>query len=172
MAQSPNGTTRPRNGRICFFHPNGRGNGCAVRFELRLNRGNEQGYDCIFLEMAEQKSPGSREAPATFDWSKKAAVKLDFHDICRLLAVLEGKQNAAGENGRGIYHQTGANNTILGLKRKQDDNGFLISVSRKSSGGEQIFKAFTSLSEAEGIGLRSIFQSSLFYLAFLPSLKG
>ena len=159
--------------RLTFYHPNANVTGAAIQLELRLNRPGEDRYDCFFLEMALQKTArGAGGHPAaTFDWAAKVTVKLDFTDICEFLRVLEGKTEQAG-GPRGIYHEAGAANTLIGLRHSAEPPGYALDISRKEKAGEVVFKGHILLTEAEGVGLRCVFQSALFYLAFHGSLGG
>ncbi|MBU0677161.1 MAG: hypothetical protein KJ626_03515 [Verrucomicrobia bacterium] len=161
---------RKRTGRLTLYHPNVNGTGSAVQFELRLNRGDEQGYDCVFLEMAQQKTTAGNGEPATFDWANKIVVKLDFLDISNILTVLDGKSDALGSNGRGLYHEARSANTLIGLKKRTQGDGFILNLSKKSRSGEQIFKGFTSISSAEAHGLCCVLQTALFFMVFSSSV--
>ncbi len=166
---------RARTGRAIFYHPNGKGTGMALQLELRLNRGEEQNYDCFFLEMAHQKTrpamSGQQRQPATFDWEHKATVKLNFRDVCELQTVLEGFQEEAGNGQNGIYHQTETTTTLIAFKRNSDKKGYLLAVSRKSRKGEEFFKGHVLLSEPEATGLRCLFQTALFHMVFHASIR-
>ena len=159
--------------RLTFYHPNSNMTGAAIQLELRLNRAGEDRYDCFFLEMARQKTPrGAGGHPAaTFDWATKVTVKLDFTDICEFLRVLEGQTEQAGGQ-RGIYHEAGTANTMINLRRSAEPPGYGLDISRKEKAGEVLFKGHILLTEAEGLGLRCVFQSALFYMAFHGSLGG
>ena len=170
------GTLRkPFNGVLTLYHPNGRNTGSALQLELRLNRENEDRYDCFFLEMALQKtqgaSSGDGRTPATFDWAGKATVKLDFLDVCELLTVLEGRSTQAGGQRNGIYHESGNASTIISLKRSEETGGFFLGVSKKEKQGNQLFKGHVVLSQAEAVGVRSVLQTGLFFMAFHRSLR-
>ncbi len=166
---------RPRTGRAIFYHPNGKGTGMALQLELRINRGEEQNYDCFFLEMAHQKTASSMQnqlrQPATFDWENKATVKLSFRDICELQTVLEGFQKQAGNGQNGIYHQTESTTTLIGFKKSSERKGYLLGLSRKSKGGRDLFNGHILLNEAEATGLRCLFQTALFYMVFHASIR-
>ncbi|MBN1557439.1 MAG: hypothetical protein JW951_04765 [Lentisphaerae bacterium] len=166
--------SRPWNGRYTFYHPNKNGTGMAARFELKLDPLRRHGGSCFFLEMARQKTaaagPGQDRVPATFDWSNKATVKLGFLDLCEFLAVLETRQEQAGGARKGLYHATGAGNTLIGFGRNAERGGYGLSVSRKDRAGSIVFRGHILLSEAEGIGLKHIFQHGIFHLAFHESL--
>lgn len=163
---------RPRNGSVTFYHANRKGTGTAVRLELRMNRGDEQTYDCFFLEMANQRA-GARGRPqkgeAVFDWDRKATVKLSFRDVCELLTVLEGKAAHAGNGQNGLYHQSGETNTLIAFKKRPDNPGYLLGVSRRQ-GEESLFKGHVVLSEQEATGLRCLFQTALFFMVFHASI--
>jgi len=165
---------RTRRSRLSFYHANSKGAGTAVQFELRMNRGDEQRYDCCFLDIAHQKTVAAQgeggRVPATFDWSRKATVKLDFADICEMLTVLEGRREHMGNGQNGIYHETASASTLVSLKKNAEAGGYLLGVSRKRRDGEQLFKGHILLSEAESVGLRCALQTTAFVLAFGISL--
>jgi hypothetical protein len=119
--------------------------------------------------MAAQKSVAGREGdqrvPATFDWEHKLTVKLDFSDICELLAVLEGRQERAGGQRNGLYHENGRSNTMITLQ-KAEKGGWYLGLSRKEKETGQIARVQIVLSEAESIGLRCIFQVGLFFVTY------
>lgn len=159
-------------GRLGFYHPNGKGTGAAVRLELRLNRQREDRYGCFFLEVARQRTVGRGSGPAsraTFDWEHKATVKLGFLDICALLRVLEGEVERLGPEGKGLYHQNGATNTLITLQRSANRAGFYLGISRKESSSAEPMKAGILLSDIEALGLRCVFRDGLFPMVFLES---
>jgi len=173
--QNPNETEQIHNGRLTFYHPNNARTGSAVRIELRLNRKGESGYNCFFLEMARQSGQTAGEKGkrrhARFDWENKITVKLGFTDVCELMAVLEGRKAEAGNGKRGIYHAAGNSNTIITFKKRPDAPGYLLGLSRKSSGSDVPNKAHIILSDVEALGLGHVFRSSLFHMAFFSSLQ-
>lgn len=161
-------TTYQKQGRIAFYHANGKGTGAALRFEFKPPEGRRNG--CFFMEMAQQKTTGSgghgRRPPSTFDWESKATVKLSFMDTCEFLAVLQLKQPSLGANGKGLYHVNGDKDTIIAMRTNTERKGYTIGISRKSKQGEQIFKGHFVLSPTEAIGLEAIFSAALFHMAF------
>lgn len=158
-------------GRLAFYHANSKGQGAAVRFELKPAAERRPG--CCFMELAMQKTTaGTREGdrkPATFDWEHKATVKLDFMDVCSVMGVIERRQGSLG-NGKGLYHTNGTTNTVIGLRANEERPGFILSISRKAGDGEQVFKGHIQLSEEEATGLAAALHGGLFYMAFgLPA---
>lgn len=178
MTNEHNETTdrrsRPRNGRVALYHANAKGTGAAMRLELTLNHDHDGRPDCFFLEMANQKTRPCHELNgrqlATFDWENKATVKLDFGDVCEMLTVLTGNQPAAGSKQNGIYHESGNASTIISLNKSERGAGYVLGISRKTKDGEEVFKGFIVISEAEAIGLRSVLHTGLFFMSFHASL--
>lgn len=155
---------------VNLYHPNGRGTGSALRLEPRLNRDGNDRYNCFFLEMAAQKSMASRKdqgvTPATFDWSNKITVKLNFLDLAEILTVLEGRADKVGGERNGLYHATRSGNTLISLVRNTDQRIYHLSLSHKKSGDAQPRKVGITLSETEATGLRCLIQTGLFYVTF------
>lgn len=166
-ALAPHRISAPR---LTFYHPTVRGGGAALRLEYRWPRAGEERAACLFLELALQlDSPppapgaGGRMA-AQFDWERKATVKLDFFDVCEVLAVLQGRQTHAGGE-RGLYHAANGMNTVIACQRRED-GGVLIGVSRRNKAGEQIFKGHIVLRAPESAGLAMVLEAGMFPLAF------
>jgi hypothetical protein len=170
MTTERNETGKPREQKLVFYHPNSAGNGSAMQLEPRVNRREGDRYNCFFLEMAAQKTTATRQddkkMPATFDWEHKLTVKLDFADICELLTVLEGRAEKAGGQRNGLYHDNGTANTIITFQKNPEKGGYFLSLSRKTKADSQATRIHIALSEAEAIGLRSVFQTGVFFIAF------
>ncbi|MEI6970436.1 MAG: hypothetical protein WCL44_02880 [bacterium] len=155
--------------KLVIYHPTSSGTGAALQLEPRVNRKGDDRYNCFFLEMATQKSAASRvegkTVPASFDWEHKLTVKLDFTDICEMLAVLEGRVDKVGGQRSGLFHQNGATSTVISLQ-KSEKGGYFVGLSKKDGGSGIVSRVNITLSEAEAIGLRSIFQAGLFFITF------
>ena len=140
-----------------------------MQLEPRVNRQEADRYNCFFLEMASQKMAASRNGgkpvPASFDWEHKLTVKLDFTDICEMLAVLEGRMEKLGGLKSGLFHQNGQTSTVITLQ-KADKGGYFLGLSKKSGEAGLVTRANITLSESEVIGLRSVFQAGLFFITF------
>jgi len=170
---TPDRETDFRGRSIGFYHPNGRGTGSALRLEPRISRNDGERYNCFFVEMAQQKTVGQQakgeKTPATFDWSNKITAKLGFLDIAELLAVMEGRLPSAGGERNGLYHASGAGNTIISFSRSEQSGTWFFSLSNKKSGAAQAQRIGIGLNESELVGLRCLLQAGLFYITF-PSL--
>lgn len=161
-------------GRLALYHANTRATGSALKLELKINRKSSERYDCFFLEMARQKTAErgkNGRTQATFDWESKAIVKLDFLDICEFLMVLEGKSDQAGGKRSGIYHEVDGMNTIIVFRKDAERSGYFLGISRKSAVGEQVFKGHFILTQAEAVGLASIFRTGLFFMVFHSNVR-
>lgn len=169
------GEPRTRVPRLVLYHPTGGATGAALQLEMRLNRPGEDRYDCFFLDLAPQKSAASRQGdrriPATFDWEHKLTVKLDFADVCELLAVLEARTERAGGQRNGLYHENGKGCTVIAFQRSAEKTGYLLGLSRKDRESGQVSRVQIVLSETEAIGLRCLFQSGLFFMTYRQALE-
>lgn len=155
--------------RLTLYHPNSAGTGAAMQLEPRLNRSEADRYNCFFMEMAGQRSTANRSSEktefASFDWANKLTVKLDFADVCEILAVLEGRVDKLGGQKNGLFHKSGNATTIISLQ-KAEKGGYFLGLSRKTVGDESPARVNITLTEAECVGLRAIFQTGLFFITF------
>lgn len=157
--------------RLVFYHPNARGSGCAVQFDLRPAASDREG--CLFAAFANQKSlagGGRSDTPrqaATFAWGEKITVKLNFSDVCQLLMVLEGRAASAGD-GKGLFHDTGETSTVIHMSRVTEPvAGIAFEVSKKRKNApEAPQRARILFTEAEALGLARLFGALLLPLAF------
>ena len=160
---------------LAFYHQNNRGTGSALRLEPRINRDDSDRYNCFFIEMAAQKSAARRDAgavvPATFDWTNKITVKLNFMDIAELLTVLEGKALRIGGERSGLFHANGACNTLISFQRNPEQASYYFGLSCKRGKDGAAQKLGITLNEAEATGLRCLFQTGLFYITFSSLLR-
>jgi len=164
------GAVKPREQRLTFYHPASAGNGVALQIDMRVNKREGDRYNCFFFEMAAQKAAAERDdgkrSYASFDWENKLTVKMDFGDLCELLLVLEGKQERIGGQKTGLYHDTAKANTVISFGRISEKTGYSFGLSRKDKESGQVTRLNIGLSEAEGIGLRSVIQAGLFFITF------
>ena len=152
-----------------IYHPGNSGKGAAMQLEPRFSLEKDARYNCFFLELAAQQTPpgqlDGKRVHATFNWQEKLAVKLEFPDICEILAVLEGKTEQAGGSRGGLFHQNGVANTIIKFQRA-GQGGYMLGLSRKETASGKTSRVSLVLTETEALGLRHILQGSLFFLCF------
>jgi hypothetical protein len=157
--------------RLSFYHANGKGSGSAARFEVVPASGDRDG--AVYLTLASQKSVATGSADqgnrqyATFDWPNRITVKLGFGDLCQMLLVFRG-QAASVADGKGLYHDSRASTTIIGLARQAEPHpGLALEVSRRAkSEPESASRARIVFNAAEAFGLGAALEQSLGLLAF------
>ncbi len=119
------------------------------------NIGSEK--DCIFLEMANQKTGKDENGNARFDWDNKIRFKLGEADIGEILAVLAGVQNGVGpfdptnQKHKGLFHSNKSGNAILRFGKDQNDR-FGIYLSVKKDGEQSAINHYISKGEACVLG--------------------
>lgn len=150
-----------------FYHPNAKGTGCAVSFELHPARDKTAG--CIFAVFAPQKTIGNRNETErtmpTFDWKNKMCIKLEIPDLAQMLQVFRGEYESLAD-GKGLYHVSASGSTVIRLERRLEPiAGFAFDISRKTTDGESRRSAiFFTGSEALAFSLAV--EQSLGQLAF------
>lgn len=156
---------------LVFYHPNSKGTGCAVQFDLQPATSEREG--CLFAAFANQKSlaAGSRadstRQAATFGWNDKITVKLNFGDVCQLMLVLCGKVPSVAD-GKGLFHDAGETSTVIHMSRVADPvsgTAFEVSKKRKNS-PDPAQRARILFTDAETFGLARLLDAALFPLAF------
>ena len=114
------------------------GDGAASQWSLGSKK------DCVFLEMATQRTKKTTDGNASFDWDNKLRFKLGEHDLGEILAVLVGMKKGVGplkgdgQTGqhKGLFHSNKNGNAILYFGR--DKSGTLrIHLSVKKNDEEQ-----------------------------------
>ena len=170
-APAPTDPQKAYSPRLVFYHPNSKGTGCAVQFDLRPATADREG--CLFAAFATQKSlatgsraDASRQA-ATFNWTEKITVKLNFADVSALLLVLSGKVPALAD-GKGLFHDTGETSTVIHMARQTDPvPGVSFEVSKKRRNTPDTpQRARILFTDVETFGLARLFNAILLPLAF------
>lgn len=156
---------------LAIYHPNSKGTGCALQFDLRPATADREG--CLFAAFATQKSlaSGSRtdsgRQAATFNWAEKITVKLNFTDVSQLLLVLCGKAPSLAD-GKGLFHDSGETTTVIQMTRQTDPvrgTAFEVSKKRRNS-TDPAQRARILLTDAETFGLSRLLTATLYPLAF------
>lgn len=157
--------------RLSFYHANGKGTGSAARFEVVPAGGDREG--AVYLTLAQQKSvatgssaQGNRQH-ATFDWSGRVTVKLNFEDLCQMLLVFSG-QAANIADGKGLYHDSRNMTTVINLNRNDEAHpGVTLDISRrdKDESGQACRKRIVfNRHETHGLGI--VLERALGVVAF------
>lgn len=153
---------------LAFYHPNTRGTGSAVKFELHPAHGNSSG--CIMMSLANQFVPEARarqDQPqfARFDWERRIVVKFDFADLSHMLMVFKGVKESIGDQ-KGLYHRSANAVTRILLRHVVEPVvGYSLDVYRTDANKEER-KAHIFLSDPEVIGLSCAIEGSMSVIAF------
>ena len=155
---------RPRY--VCC-HPNGKGTGTSVKFELHPAHDHVEGS--VFATFASQKTVASvvdgRSLPPTFDWENSITIRLTINEVAEMLEVFRGYRERMGD-GKGLFHITSYSNTVITLDHRLDpEPGYFFGVSRKSADGS-LRRMKILLSMNESIVLSEALASSMLYMAF------
>ena len=155
---------RPRY--VCC-HPNPKGTGVSVKFEL--HPAHEYVEGSIFATFAPQKTVGvygeAGKIPPTFDWRNSVSVRLTINEVAEMLEVFRGYREKMGD-GKGLFHCSESGNTVITLEHRLDPGpGYLFGVSRKGVDGE-LRRMCILLSMKEAIVLSEALSSSMLYMAF------
>lgn len=159
------------NPHLVFYHPNGRGNGTAIRFSVEPATADRDG--AVFFSIARQNgtagsSPEQRFA--SFDWANRTTVKLNFIEVAEILMVFGGQASALSHAGKeGLYHNSAQATTSIELKRSEDPSrpGYILGVGRtpKADPNARQYHTFV-FRPAEAFGLRLALQAEMGLLAF------
>ncbi|MBR4653667.1 MAG: hypothetical protein IKO72_09930 [Kiritimatiellae bacterium] len=158
--------------RLSYYHPNGRGTGGAVQFELHPAHGSTDGS--IFATFARQKTVGTHEGGVRtfprFDWSNRICVKLDMSDLMQILQVFRGIQESIAD-GKGLFHRSASACTVVRLEHRiEPQPGYVFEACRKPLEGEPS-RAGVVFTAAEALGLSLAIEQSMDVIAFgLPML--
>ena len=163
-SQTESRAYRPK---LALYHPNARGTGSAVRFELLPAVDDAEG--CIMLTIAGQSAVGDRRAPtptyARFDWENKIVVKLGFTDLCQMLQVFRGECESIGD-GQGLVHRAKCGLTRITLRHLVEPIvGYSLDLYRTMPGGQETSSRFF-FSPAEALGLTEAVSGSMAVICF------
>lgn len=156
------------------YSKDGQALGAASQLELKEREQNGRKEVLMFWTATKQKTVGTNEKDATFDWKseknpegKMVVIKLGDADVGELLSVLNGryadKIKVGGPSGKGLYHQNTKGNSSLSLeyvpssdKTKYDAN-YRVRFSSKV-GDEPVFEVRHSITLGEAECIRCILE--------------
>ena len=160
--------------RLCLFHANAKGTGCAIKMELHpANAGIDGSIFCIF---AAQKTVGNRLGPnptyPTFDWTEAITVKLAFDDLTKMQQVFRGECESINDD-HGLWHRTAKGNTKITLRHIIDPVcGYAFDVCHVPSDGGDERQWKILLTPAEALGISEVVSGSMVYVAFgVPTVR-
>ena len=167
-ASRPYGDSESYRPRLSYYHPNGRGTGGAIQFELHPAHGCTDGS--IFATFARQKTVGTCEGSVRtfprFDWANRICVKLDMSDLLQMLQVFRGMQESIAD-GKGLFHRNTHSNTIVKLEHRiEPQPGYLLEAFRRPLEGGESSHAGVVLTVSEALGLSLAIEQSMDVIAF------
>ena len=157
-----------------FYHPNGKGTGCAMVMKLRPADAAQDGF--IVVSFANQMTVGNPTGDnptfPKFDWENKVDVVLGFNDLCAILQVLRGETESVRE-GRGIFHKYKECCQKIQLRHLVDPVcGYSFDVFETSANGSDEKRAHMLMSPAESLGICESIAGSMYLIAFgVPRLS-
>ena len=154
--------------RVSYYHPNARGTGSAVNFELHPAHGATGGS--IFATFARQKSVGGvvggQRQFASFDWPNRVCVKFDITDISHLLEVFHGMAESVAE-GKGLFHLSESGTLRILFRHLVDPlPGYHLEVERKDRTTGEERRVLFFVNPAEACGLCEVFAAAIPLVAF------
>ena len=169
MSGTNDTTSRAAAFRPCYSccHPNAKGSGSSVRFELHPAHGTVEGS--VFATFAAQKTIGSFDGGhkilPTFDWANRITVRFAVNEVAEMLEVFRGYKEKLGE-GNGLFHRTDKANTVITLEhRTEPTTGYVFGVSRRTTDGA-LKRIHLMLAMNEAIVLSEALAGGLLYMAF------
>ena len=155
--------------RPCYacYHPNAKGTGGAVKFELHPAHDHVEGS--VFVTFAAQKTIASlengRRIMPTFDWENRITVRISVNEVAQMREVFRGYQEKIC-GGNGIFHRTPKANSIIMLEHKLEPvSGYVFGVSHKTIDGN-LRRISMLLSLTEAIVLSEALGAGMLYMAF------
>ena len=151
-----------------FWHPNGKGTGCAMVMKLRPADAAQDGF--VVVSFANQMTVGNPNGDnptfPKFDWDNSVDVVLDFNDLCAILQVLRGETESIRED-RGIFHNDEECCQKIQLRHLIDPVcGYLFEVVEASAHGGEDKRMRMLLSLAESLGICEAISGSMYLIAF------
>ena len=151
-----------------FYHPNGKGTGCAMVMKLRPADTTCGGY--IVVSFANQMTVGNPNGDnptfPKFDWENCVDVVLDFNDLCAILQVLRGETESIGD-GHGIFHKCKERCQRIQLRHLIDPVcGYSFEVFETQANGGEEKRVHMLLSPAESLGICEAISGSMYLIAF------
>lgn len=149
-------------------HPNAKGTGAAVRFELHPAQDGIEG--AIVALLAPQKTVGvySQDTitPPTFDWDNCVNVRLSPVEIASILEVLRGYHESVA-NDKGFFHRTETHTRIVRFKHCIDPVPcYQLHVKERDLATDAYQEIKICFSMTESVLISEVFAASLVRMAF------
>lgn len=141
------------------YRTNKTNSGIAAAFQLSYKGDLKYNPYQMFLVMAKQTGVDDN-GNASYDWKETAiTVKLGDNDLGELIAVLEGRQDAAGYKGS-LYHETpGGGNKVINFQRM--DNGYGLKISAQDADKNKLGPYSIVISNGEAATLTTLLKTAV-----------
>lgn len=153
---------------LAFFHPNPKGTGSAIKFELKPATPNQEGV--IMATGMNQQTIGDLRGQTPvypkFNWDDRIVVKLGFADLSKMLEVLRGSCESLN-NGNGICHTVSGCNTRINLTHSTlVDSEYVLELYRywNEKNDERYFRFVFETFEA--IGIEAAITGAMVFISF------
>lgn len=151
-----------------IYHPNGKGTGSAVKMELRPAHGDVEGG--ILATLAPQKAAGTVVEGVhfypTFDWEKAVTVRLGLEEITQLVMVLRGVNESVAD-GKGFFHRSETANAVIKFEHRIEPvPGYMLDISRRPIGSEDMQKMFFFFRPVEATALGLALEGAMVQVVF------
>lgn len=157
-----------------FYHPNGRGTGCAMVMKLHPANYMQSGFISVSIanQMTVGNLAGNNPTFSKFDWENKVDVVLDFNDLCAILQVLRGETESIG-NGHGVFHKYNECWQKIQMCHLIDPVcGYSFEVIETTANSGEEKRVNMLLSPAESLGICESIAGSMYLIAFgVPRLS-
>ena len=154
--------------RLEFYHPNGKGTGCAMVMALSPADSTQNGFIAVSIanQLTVGNPTGDNPTYPTFDWENSVDFVLDFNDLCAILQVLRGETESIRE-GCGIFHKHNECWQKIQLRHQIDPVcGYMFEVFETPANGDEEKRVHMFLSPAESLGICESISGSMYLIAF------
>ena len=151
-----------------FYHPNGKGTGCAMVMKLRPADSTQDGFIVVSFanQMTVGNPTGDNPTYPTFDWENSVDIVLDFNDLCSILQVLRGEVESIGD-GRGIFRKHKECCQKIQMRHLVEPVcGYSFEVLEIPANGGEEKRVHMLMSPAESLGIYEAIAGSMYLIAF------
>lgn len=153
---------------LAFFHPNPKGTGSAVKFELKPASSNHEGV--IMVTCMNQMTIGDLRGQAPiyprFNWEERLVIKLGFADLSKILQVLRGEMEALND-GQGICHTAMGCNTRIGLKHSMaPESDYILELYRSWNNKAENRTFRIGFKSYEAVGIEAAITGAMVFISF------
>lgn len=153
---------------LTFFHPNPKGTGSAIKFELKPASANQGGAIMVTCmnQMTIGDLRGQNPVYPRFNWEDRMVIKLGFDDLSKILQVLRGELEALNE-GQGICHTTMGCNTRISLSRAtMIDFEYILELYRSWNDREEDRTFRIGFKSYEAVGIEAAITGAMVFVSF------